>query len=232
MPRFILLIGGNSGIGLATAKRLQEKECRVLAASRHQDQLAALGIASQPFEATDADPALDLPDSLDGFVYFPGTITLKPFPRLTDSDFLDDFQVNVLGATRALRLALPALKKAPAASVVLFSTVAVGTGMSFHASIAAAKGAIEGLTRSLAAEWAPGIRVNCIAPSLTETPLAASFLGDEKRREASRQRHPLKALGRPEEVAELVDYLLSDASRFTTGQVFRPDGGLSSIYQL
>lgn len=101
--------------------------------------------------------------------------------------------------------------------------------MPFHASIAAAKGAVEGLTRSLAAEWAPKIRVNAIAPSLTDTRLAAGLLGDEKRREAAAERHPLKTIGQPEDVAELVSYLLSDAARFTTGQILRPDGGLSSV---
>ena len=154
---------------------------------------------------------------------------MKPFHRLIEEDFLNDLQVNLLGATRALQLALPALKKSPSASVVLFSTIAVKCGMPFHASIAAAKGAVEGLTRSLAAEWAPKIRVNAIAPSLTDTKLAASLLGDEKRREAAAERHPLKSIGQPEHVAEIVSYLLSDAAKFTTGQILRPDGGLSSV---
>ena len=149
--------------------------------------------------------------------------------RLSEDDFLHDLQVNLLGANRVLQQALPALKNSPSASVVFFSTVAVQIGMPFHASIAAAKGAIEGLTRSLAAELAPKIRVNCIAPSLTDTRLAAPLLGDEKRREAAAERHPLKKIGHPKQVAEQVAYLLSDAAQFTTGQILRPDGGLSSI---
>jgi len=181
------------------------------------------------FEATSSEACLEIPEVLDGLVYCPGTINLKPFHQLTEEDFLADFQVNLLGATRVLQQALPSLKKSPTASVVLFSTVAVKCGMPFHSSIAAAKGAVEGLTRSLAAEWAPKIRVNAIAPSLTDTPLAAIFLGDDKRREAAAERHPLKNIGQPEHVAELVSYLLSDAARFTTGQIFRPDGGLSSV---
>jgi NAD(P)-dependent dehydrogenase (short-subunit alcohol dehydrogenase family) len=154
---------------------------------------------------------------------------LKPFHRLTAEDFLNDFRVNCLGAVAALRSALPALKTAESASVVMFSTIAVAQGLSFHASIAAAKGAVEGLTLSLAAEFAPKIRVNAIAPSLTDTPLAGNLLNSDVKKEASAKRHPLQQVGDPEDVAQLVAFLLSDASRFFTGQILRPDGGLSSV---
>ena len=228
MSRTILLIGGNSGIGLATARRLLDKGDTIIAAARKAGPLAKLGIQVQPFDALQPTK-LELPQTLDGLVYFPGTITLKPFHRLTAEDFLTDFGVNCLGAVSAIQSALPALKAAPSASIVLFSTVAVTQGMPFHASIASAKGAVEGLARSLAAELAPKIRVNAIAPSLTDTPLASNLLGSDAKREAAAKRHPLQRVGDPEQTAELVDFLLSDAAGFITGQTLRPDGGLSSI---
>ncbi len=228
MARTILLIGGNSGIGLATARFLQQNGDNVLAAARTAAPLQEMGIPVQPFDA-ESPTKLALPPVLDGLVYLPGTITLKPFHRLTAEDFLLDFQVNCLGAIAAIQAAMPALKAGTAASIVLFSSVAVSQGMAFHASIAAAKGAVEAITRSLAAELAPHIRVNTIAPSLTNTPLAANLLSSDAKMEASAKRHPLQQLGDPEDVARLVAFLLSPESRFMTGQILRPDGGLSSV---
>ena len=228
MSRKILLVGGNSGIGLATAKLLQSQGVSLIAAARSQAPLESLGIPVQSFDALHA-PSLTLPDVLDGLVYFPGTITLKPFHRLTEEDFLNDYRINCLGAVAAIQAALPALKAAPSASIVLFSTIAASQGLSFHASISAAKAAVEGLTRSLAAELAPKIRVNAIAPSLTDTPLASTLLNSEAKKEASAKRHPLQQVGDPADIAQLVAYLLSDASKFLTGQILHPDGGLSSV---
>lgn len=228
MSRNILLIGGNTGIGLATARLLVANGNSVIAAARHTESLAELGIPVQPFDALAPTP-LDLPPALDGLVYFPGSINLKPFHRLSIEDFLTDFHINCLGAMAAIQSALPALKAAPAASIVLFSTIAVAQGMPFHASIAAAKGAVEGMARSLAAEFAPKIRVNVIAPSLTDTPLASPLLNTDAKRDAAAKRHPLQRVGDPDQTAKLVSYLLSDDSSFLTGQTLRPDGGLSTV---
>jgi 3-oxoacyl-[acyl-carrier protein] reductase len=222
------MIGGNSGIGLETARLLKGQGISLIAAVRRPGALAELGIPVQSFDAMNPGP-LELPPVLDGLVYFPGSITLKPFHRLTTEDFLNDFRVNFLGAVSVLQTALPALKAAPLSSVVLFSTIACAQGLSFHASIAAAKGAVEGLTLSLAAELAPKIRVNAIAPSLTDTPLAGSLLSSDAKKDAAAKRHPLQQVGTPEDMAQLVSFLLSDASKFFTGQILRPDGGLSSV---
>jgi NAD(P)-dependent dehydrogenase (short-subunit alcohol dehydrogenase family) len=230
MPKHHLLIGGSSGIGLATARSLLAAGDHLTAACRNAAPLAHLGVPVLPFDALapELDPA-GLPELLDGLVYFPGSILLKPFHRLTADDFLNDLRVNCLGAVTAIQAALPALKKSGSASIVLFSTVAVAQGMPFHASIAAAKGAVEGLAKSLAAEFAPGIRVNVIAPSLTDTPLAAPLLNSDAKREAAAKRHPLQRVGSAEEVAALVAFLLSDNSKSMSGQILRPDGGLSSL---
>ena len=228
MAKNILLIGGNSGIGLETAKLLKSQGANLIAASRSSDQLEALGISVQPFDAENPSE-LDLPEHLDGLIYFPGTINLKPFHRLTSADFQKDFQINCLAAVQVIQQALPALKKSDSASIVMFSTVAVAQGMAFHASIAAAKAAVEGVVKSLAAELAPKIRVNAIAPSLTDSPLASQLLGNEAKKEAAAKRHPLQQVGRPEDIAQIASFLLSDSSSFLTGQIIRPDGGLSSI---
>lgn len=228
MSKSYLLIGGNSGIGAATARLLIAAGHRVTAAARTAGPLAGMGIPVQPFDALAPAP-LELPEVLDGLIYFPGSINLKPFHRLTAADFLHDYQVNCLGAVHTIQAALPALKAALYAAVVLFSTVAVAQGMPFHASISAAKGAVEGLALSLAAELAPKIRVNVIAPSLTVTPLAENLLNSTAKREAAAKRHPLQQIGDPDDVAKLARFLLSDESIFMTGQILRPDGGLSSI---
>ena len=181
-------------------------------------------------KATEELPQLT--DSIDGIVYCPGTINLKPLKSLKIEDFQNDFEVNVLGAVKTINKYFNNLKSAENASIVLFSTVAVQTGMQYHASIASAKGAVEGLTRSLAAEFAPNIRVNCIAPSVTNTPLAEKLLNNDAKLKASEDRHPLKRVGNSKEMAELVSFLLSENSGFITGQIFKADGGISSIKML
>ena len=228
MSKHIAIIGGTSGIGRATVAQLQADGHTVYAACRSPEKLADLGIEAQLFDAAAPGP-LTWPERLDGFVYFPGSISLKPFHRLTAEDFQRDLQVNLFGAIAALQSALPALKASGNASVVLFSTVAVAQGMPMHASISAAKGAVEGLAKSLAAEWAPAIRVNVIAPSLTDTPLAGALLNSDLKKEAAAKRHPLQQVGRSEDMATLVAHLLSGHARFMTGQVLHVDGGLSSV---
>jgi 3-oxoacyl-[acyl-carrier protein] reductase len=222
-----LIIGGNSGIGLALANRLAERNNSVMIASRNA--IATKGKSFNYNAMTDDLTLSDLPEQLHGLVYCPGTINLKPFHRLSDQDFIDDFQLNVMGAIRTIRSVLPILKNSQPSSILLFSTVAVQQGMAFHSSVAASKGAVEGLTRSLAAELAPRIRVNCIAPSLTNTPLASKLLSSEEKKKAADDRHPLKRTGAPEELAALAAFLLSEEASWITGQVIAVDGGLSSI---
>lgn len=226
------IIGGSSGIGLEIVKALYEKGNQIYVGSRTNDKLADLDGVHHFTLDVKADPIEleGLPEVLNGVVYCPGTIRLKPFQRLTIDEFLEDLQVNFLGAVKIIQACLPYLKKsASGASIVLFSTVAVNTGMPFHASVAGAKAAVEGLTRSLAAEFAPRIRVNAIAPSLTDTPLAQDLLSSEAKRKASAERHPLKRIGAPQEVARLAVHLLSDVSAWITGQIISVDGGMSAL---
>jgi NAD(P)-dependent dehydrogenase (short-subunit alcohol dehydrogenase family) len=157
---------------------------------------------------------------------------LKPFHLLRSRDFVRDLEVNYLGAVKTLQHYLPRLREADSASVVLLSTVAVQTGLAFHASVAGAKGAVEGLTRALAAELAPKIRVNAVAPSLTDTPLARSLLNQPAKRESASKRHPLQRIGTPADIASAVCFLLADESGWITGQVIAVDGGLSRIRSL
>ncbi len=225
-----LLAGCTSGIGLETLKALRIDGHRVIAAVRNRDSLAEFeDVESVEFDAEKTELQMELPEAIDGLAYFPGTITLKSFRALRDEDFRRDLEVNLFGAVRLIRAALPSLQKSEHGSIVLFSTVAAQTGMPFHTSIAAAKSAVEGLARALAAELAPRIRVNCIAPSLTRTPLASGLIDTDTKLEARRQRHPLKRIGDPAEVAQLVRFLFSDAAGFITGQVLPIDGGLSSL---
>lgn len=226
-----LVIGGSSGIGLALVKKLVAERHNVWSASRQKGELID-GVNYIEFDVLGEVDKLkyELPDVLDGLAYCPGTINLKPFIRLSETDFLNDFKVNVLGAVKTIQASINALKKSQSASVLLFSTVAVQTGMSFHASIAASKGAIEGLTKSLAAEFAQNkIRVNAIAPSLTDTPLAQALVSTPEKREASDKRHPLGRIGTSKELSEAAYFLLSDNSSWITGQILGIDGGLSAI---
>ncbi|MFN4027943.1 MAG: SDR family NAD(P)-dependent oxidoreductase [Flavobacterium sp.] len=225
----ILLIGGSYGIGLAIAKELQY-ENKVFIASRTNEDISDMNVTHIPFDAaTDVLDTTLLPEVIDGFVYCPGSINLRPFRGLKPEAFESDLQINFISMIKVLQSVLPNLSAANQSSVVLFSSVAAGMGMPFHTSVAAAKGAIEGFAKALAAEYAPKIRVNVIAPSLTDTPLAEKFLSSEEKKEKSAQRHPLKRVGTAEDMAKTARFLLSEDSSWVSGQIFHVDGGMSSL---
>lgn len=229
MKKNIVLIGGSHGIGLETAKNLAEDN-NVFIASRTSEQLADLNVTHLEFDVTkDKIEDLDLPDTIDGLVYFPGSINLKPFKMLKPDAFQEDMNLNFMSLVKVVQGLLPKLKNSDQASLVFFSTVAVKVGMPFHTSVAAAKGAIEGFSKALAAEYAPSFRVNVIAPSLTNTPLAEKLLSNDEKKKKMDERHPLKRVGEAQDIANLVIFLLSEKSSWMTGQVLGMDGGLSTI---
>jgi NAD(P)-dependent dehydrogenase (short-subunit alcohol dehydrogenase family) len=231
MAKTYVLLGATSGIGQQVAADLAGRDATVHVLGRRGGQAEELPGAIQTCcDVTVEDPTFpQIETPIDGLAYFPGTINLKPFHLLRRKDFLQDLEVNYLGAVKTIQTYLPQLKKAETSSVVLMSTVAVQTGLAFHASIAGAKGAIEGLTRALAAELAPKIRVNAVAPSLTDTPLAGSLLNQPAKRENAAKRHPLQRVGTPSDIASAVRFLLTEDSSWMTGQVLAVDGGLSRI---
>ena len=221
-----LIIGDSRGIGAQLRVQLEGHGAAVYGVSR---ACAEDDFHLQADITKDEMPSNFLPSTLDALVYMPGTINLKPFHRLSIEMMMEDLKTNALGAVRALQWAYPALKKQSGASVVLMSTVAVGTGMPFHSSIGIAKGAIEGLTRALAAEWAPEIRVNCVALSLTDTPLAEKLLNTPEKREAGARRHPLGRVGTVQDAAHAIEFLLGPNSAWMTGQVLAVDGGMGAL---
>jgi NAD(P)-dependent dehydrogenase (short-subunit alcohol dehydrogenase family) len=219
----ILVIGGSKGIGKAIITKMNTTN-QMINISR--------SVADNVSEHYSCDVLADeLPefDSLDGLVYCPGSINLKPINRLSTADFKDDFDINVLGAVKVIKHYLKALKTGSDPSVVLFSTVAVKMGMPFHASIAVSKAGIEALTRTLGAEFAPHIRFNTIAPTITETQLSEKLLRSDLMKEKMVNRHPMKQYLRPEDVAEMAEFLLSTKSRTISGQIFELDCGITSF---
>ena len=226
-----LVIGGSSGIGKELTNQLSQQGNKVFA-TYHKNEPSQRddNIHFQHFNVIEENLSTDfLPEELSGIAYCPGSINLRPFDRIKPEDFEMDYKLQVVGAIKLIQLILPRLKKAESASIVLFSTVAVQTGLPFHSQVAASKGAIEGLTKALAAELAPYIRVNCIAPSLTDTPLASFLLNNDQKKEANASRHPLKRIGTAEDIANMASFLLSQKSSWITGQILHVDGGMSSI---
>ncbi len=225
----ILLIGGSYGIGNAIANLLQNNN-KVYVASRTNEGLQNLNVTHIPFDASvDVLDTSQLPEVIDGLVYCPGSINLRPFRGLKIETFESDMQINFFSMVKVLQSVLPQLSASAQSSIVLFSTVAVKMGMPFHTSVSASKGAIEGFAKALAAEYAPKIRVNVIAPSLTDTPLADKFLNNDDKKEKSSLRHPLKRFGKPEDLANMAKFLLSEDSSWMSGQILHVDGGMSSL---
>jgi NAD(P)-dependent dehydrogenase (short-subunit alcohol dehydrogenase family) len=224
-----IIIGASTGIGRQTAIQLSAT-AKVYGTYSKTETMGSENLSYHFLNVLDENIDLSfLPEIIDGIVYCPGSINLKPFARIKPEDFVQDYQLQVVGAIKIIQQLIPKLKLSSNASVVLFSTVAVQTGLNFHSQVAASKGAVEGLTKALAAEFAPTIRVNCIAPSLTNTPLAGSLLNTPEKIEANALRHPLKKIGTPTDIANMVEFLLSDKSGWITGQVLHVDGGMGSI---
>ena len=224
-----LIIGASSGIGKALSLELAQNGNHVIGTYNSNKADDSTNLKLHHLNVT-SDFELDfIPEQIDGLVYCPGSINLKPFKRIPPESFQEDFNLQVLGAIKVIQKALPALQKSDAPSIVLFSTVAVQSGFNFHAQVSVSKGAIEGLTKSLAAEFAPKIRVNAIAPSLTDTPLASKLLSTNEKREANANRHPLKRIGTVDDIAQSAAFLLSEKSSWITGQILHVDGGMSTL---
>lgn len=226
MQRF-LFIGANSDMAIAAAAHFSLQGIEIIGLSRTEcsndfsQSYFISGLSETDF------PQLE--GKIDGLVYFPGSVNLKPMRSLKDGDLLEEYKINVLGAFNAVKMYLPNLKLSPQASIVLFSSVAVQLGMPFHASVGMNKGAVEGLVRSLAAELSPEIRVNAIALSLTETKMTQRMVNTEDKKQAIAQRHPLNVIGKSEDVTHMLEFLLTPKSAWMTGQILHLDGGMSTV---
>ena len=228
MKKNILLIGGSSGIGLSLINQISQDH-NVYVACRSNNSLPEnVNYINYDVLNDELDSSL-FPETIDSFIYLPGSINLRPFKSLSIESFKEDLEINLIGLIKSLKSVLKNLTASNSASIVLFSTVAVQRGMPFHSSVSSSKGAIEGLAKSLAAELSPKIRVNVIAPSLVNTPLANRFLNNDIKIEKSANRHPLKRIGSASDIANLINYLISDKSSWITGQIIAVDGGLSTI---
>jgi len=235
----VLVIGGSHGIGFEIVKLLLERGTTVTAVSRTKERLESEGLLSRhdldyfPCDVVEDDlSCIELPDQLTGFVYCPGSINLGSLRTLKLDALRRDFELNVVAATKCFQAALPSLKASGRGTAVFFSTVAVNRGIAMHSYVAAAKGALQAMVKTWAAELAPDIRVNCIAPALTETPLAKQLLTTEAKRQALTEKYPLGRIGTPTDIAAMANFLLSDQSGWITGQTIGVDGGMSAIVPL
>jgi NAD(P)-dependent dehydrogenase (short-subunit alcohol dehydrogenase family) len=230
--RNYIIIGGSSGIGKEVVNLLENEGANVIATYNKNKTEDRLKVKYINLDVKSDQLDLDnIPEEIHGLAYCPGSINLKPFHRFTEEDFMEDFQLQVLGATKIIRQILPRLKKSENASILLFSTIAVQTGYSFHSQVAMSKGAIEGLTRSLSAELSPSIRVNAIAPSLTNTNLASRLINTPEKLSLISEKNPLKKIGTALDIAQAAVYLLTPKSSWVTGQIIHVDGGDSTIKQ-
>jgi NAD(P)-dependent dehydrogenase (short-subunit alcohol dehydrogenase family) len=226
-----LIIGASSGIGKKLAEQLSESGHQVFG-TYCKNEIHSQNTLLQFYPINVLDEKIEfnfLPEILNGVIYCPGSINLRPFERIKPIDFINDYNLQVVGAIKTIHAVAQKLKNSDNASVILFSTVAVQMGLPFHSQVSASKGALEGLTKALAAEYAPKIRVNCIAPSLTDTPLAAPLLNSEQKRDANSERHPLRRIGTAEDIAHMVEFLLSSKASWITGQIIHVDGGMSTL---
>lgn len=219
----IVIIGGSKGIGSAILLQQLESN-QVHNISRNAPDISHPNLTHYSLDVLKDD----LPDieNIDTLIYCPGSINLKPIGNLSIDDFRNDFEINVIGAVKTIQKYLPVLKKGTNPSIILFSTVAAKLGMPFHASIATAKAGVEGLVKSLGAELASVVRINAIAPTITETTLSAGILRNDRMKENMVERHPMKGYLKPEEVASMANFLISDQAKSISGQVFEMDYGI------
>ena len=225
----ILIIGGSSGVGESLVKRLKANN-NLISTYHKNPQENSENVNFYKYDVISGSPSiLQIPEALDSIIYCPGTINLKPFNRYTEDELIDDFKINVLGFLKILSAFKRHLLNTDNPSIVLFSSVAAQKGIAYHTQVACSKGAIESLTKTLAAELAPKIRVNAIAPSLLDTPLADKFLNSELKIKNNIERHPLKKIGEANDISSMVEFLISDNAKWITGQVINIDGGLSTL---
>ncbi len=222
-----IIAGASSGIGQAISQKLLADGHQIIAIGRNTENIVSEWIQFIQHDFSKEEILPDINEKIDGLIYCPGSINLKPFSSIKEKDISDDFKINVLGAFRLIHKYYKNLNDSEDPSIILFSSVAARLGMPYHTSISISKSGLEGLTKSLAAEFSPKIRVNCIAPSLTDTPLAKALLNSDTKRTANAERHPLKKIGESEDIASLAIYLLN--AKWMTGQVIGIDGGLGAV---